>query len=100
METLETARLLIRPFTMDDLEEVHRLLDLDIQWAGPGFPLERRRERLQLQVGRVFAITDRANNDSVRLMQRVGMRIARNPDPDVTYPAVVGVIERPGGGAP
>lgn len=197
MDTLRTARLVIRPFTMDDLEEVHRLLDQDLQWAGADFPLERRRERLQLQVGlarwadtgqlygnrglilpstgeligfvhlhpelwspawkqafwpallglsaddpaladasvelsigyalatrhrrqgyaaeavgallgylfqellvgRVLALTDRANDDSVRLMRRVGMRVARHPDPEVVYPAFVGVIERSGGGA-
>lgn len=194
MNTLETERLIIRPFTMADLEEVHRLLDDDLQWRGPGFTLEQRRERLQLhvglanwddtgclygirglilrnsgqligiclfhpdlwlprwkavfwpqlfeqplssfdqsyaslelgigyalsshhrshgyaaeavraflghafgelQVGRIFATTDRANTDSVRLMQRVGMRTARNPDGEVVYPAVVGVIENQG----
>jgi RimJ/RimL family protein N-acetyltransferase len=176
---------------MDDLDEVHRLLDGDLQWRGPGFTLEQRRERLHLhvglarwddtgclygiralilkdsgrligiclfhpdlwlprwkavfwprlfdqplspfdqsyaslelgigyalssrhrgrgyaaeavrafldhafgvlKVGRVFAVTDRANNDSLRLMQRVGMCTARNPDAEVVYPGVVGVIE-------
>lgn len=197
MDTLETGRLLIRPFTLDDLEDVHRLLGLDLQWAGPDFSLERRRERLQLQVGlarwedtgrlygnralilktsgemvgfagfhpdlwppawkqafwpalfgtapadatlhcaslelgvgyalstwhrrqgyaaeavgalldhaldelwvgRILAATERGNENSVRLMQRVGMRVVRHPNPAFVYPAAVGVIERPGGGA-
>lgn len=50
MEILETKRLRIRPFTMDDLEEAHRLLDLDLQWAGPSFSLEQRRQRLQRDI--------------------------------------------------
>jgi RimJ/RimL family protein N-acetyltransferase len=195
MDTLQTERLLIRPFTMDDLEEAHELLDLDIQWAGPGFTLEQRRAKLQtnvclarwedtgkiygsralilkksgqmigimglhpdlwsqqwkrvfwppllglpeddtalahvspelgigyalsnqcrgqgyaaeavrtmlahafgeLDMQRVFAMTDRANTNSVRLMQRVGMRTFRNSDAEVVYPATVGVIAYPGG---
>jgi ribosomal-protein-alanine N-acetyltransferase len=195
MDSLETERLCIRPFTMDDLEEAHRLLDQDIQWAGPEFTLEQRRKKVQLhislaqwddterlygnralllktsgemvgfvgfhpdlwppawklafwpalfglspddatlrcaslelglgyalstrhrhqgyaaeavqafldhafrelRVGRVLAATERGNEDSVALMQRVGMRIARHPDPAAVYPAAVGVIENPGG---
>lgn len=50
MDTLNTNRLIIRPFTMDDLAETHQLLDQDIQWAGPDFPLEKRRERLQRDI--------------------------------------------------
>ena len=50
MDVLETERLTIRPFTMDDLEDVHRLLDLDLEWGGPGVSLEQRRERLQFQI--------------------------------------------------
>ncbi len=43
MDTRETEHLIIRPFGMGDLEEAHRLLDGDIQWAGPGRSLEYRR---------------------------------------------------------
>jgi RimJ/RimL family protein N-acetyltransferase len=198
MDTLETARLIIRPFTMDDLDEAHRLIDLDLQWAGPGFTLEQRRKKLQLhtclaqwddtgklygnralilktsgamvgfvgfhpdlwplawkqafwptlfgtasddatlrcaslelgvgyalstrhrcqgyaaeavgafldhafcelRVGRVLAATERGNDASVRLMQRVGMRVARHPDPEFVYPAAVGVRELQTGGEP
>jgi RimJ/RimL family protein N-acetyltransferase len=50
MDVLETERLIIRPFTMDDLEDVHRLLDLDLEWGGPGVSLDQRRERLQFQI--------------------------------------------------
>jgi RimJ/RimL family protein N-acetyltransferase len=50
MHVLETERLVVRPFTMDDLQDVHRLLDLDLEWGGPGVSLEQRRERLQFQI--------------------------------------------------
>ena len=46
MDTLETDRLVIRPFTVDDLEEAYQLLDVDIQWAGPGFTIEQRKVNL------------------------------------------------------
>lgn len=35
MPPLETARLLVRPFIMEDLREVHRLLDIDLHDADP-----------------------------------------------------------------
>ena len=185
MQELETARLFIRPFTLDDLENAHRLLDIDLQWAGPGFSLAQRKERLQfaiclaqwvdtggfygdraiilkgssqligmcgfrpwlltlaerslygqveavpggtfstlelgvgyglssahrgkgyaaeavtalieygfkeLDVGRIVALTERHNTDSVRLMKRVGMKVGINPAP-VDYPWAVGMIE-------
>ena len=47
MDTLETERLIIRPFVTDDLEVAYQLLDIDIQWSGPSFSLEQRRKRLQ-----------------------------------------------------
>ncbi len=50
MNNLETTRLIIRPFTMDDLEAVHQLLDLDLHWSGDGISIEQRWEKLQLQV--------------------------------------------------
>ena len=51
MDTLQTSRLLVRPFALDDVEAAHRVLDLDLQWAGPGFTLEQRRERVQFHIG-------------------------------------------------
>lgn len=47
---LETERLLIRPFTMEDLDEAHRVLDIDIGWSGAGFSLEQRRDRLRFHI--------------------------------------------------
>ena len=191
MDTFETERLIIRRFVADDLLAAHQVLDLDLEWSGPAFTLDQRRERLQLyiylagwqdtgrlygfraitlkasqqliglsgfhpdvwsprwkavfwpalfperdpaafgahaslelgvgyalsqaargqgyaseavnallehafralRVERVFATTDQANTDSVKLMERVGMRTARNPDALAAYPGVVGVIE-------
>lgn len=50
MDTLTTERLIVRPFTMDDLWEVHQMLDQDLQWFGPAFSLEQRRARRQREV--------------------------------------------------
>ena len=190
MNALETQRLLIRPFTLADLEDAYQMLDVDIQWGGPEITKEERARRLQFQIDlanwgdagrcygqralvlkstgqmigicalhpdfwsakekaifwsalfpgfdpvempdtslelgigyalasacrrqgyaaeavravldfafmqlkihRVFAVTDRDNVDSIALMQRVGMRVAKNPDSSVVYPGAAGVIE-------
>jgi hypothetical protein len=50
MDTLETDRLVIRPFTMDDLEEAYQLLDVGMQWAGPNISIEWRKKRLSLYI--------------------------------------------------
>lgn len=50
MQVLETARLIIRPFTLDDLADAHRLFDLDLQWAGPGFTVAQRKDKLQFAI--------------------------------------------------
>ncbi len=50
VDTLRTERLIIRPFALDDLPAVHQLLDLDIEWAGPGISLAERKTRLQREV--------------------------------------------------
>src|SRR5829696_2214162 len=47
MDQLQTKRLVVRPFSMADLEAAHQLLDIDIQWSGPSFSLEQSRDRLQ-----------------------------------------------------
>jgi RimJ/RimL family protein N-acetyltransferase len=48
MPILETGRLLIRPFIMDDLEAIHRILDLDLQFGAKN--LEERRLWLEWSV--------------------------------------------------
>jgi RimJ/RimL family protein N-acetyltransferase len=50
MDTLQTARLILRPFTMDDLPDLYRLLDLDLEWAGPGISIDQRKEKMQFQI--------------------------------------------------
>ena len=191
MDALETQRLMIRPFSMADLDAAHQVLDVDIEWSGPSFTRDQRRERLSfyahlaewhdsgrlygfraitlkatqeliglcgfhpdlwsprwktifwpalfaegagqydqaslelglgyglahaargqgyateavtalldhvfgtLQINRVFSVTDQGNADSVKVMQHVGMRTARNPDEQTAYPGVVGLIENP-----
>jgi RimJ/RimL family protein N-acetyltransferase len=46
-KVFETERLIIRPFTLDDLEEIHRILDVELNWAGRLLTLEERKQRLQ-----------------------------------------------------
>ena len=185
MDVLETERLWIRPFTLNDLDDAHQLLDQDLQWSGPDFTREQRRARLQfhidlahwvdmgalfgdralilnetgqligmagfrpwilssetravfgtefwgetppafaamelgigyalhsgqrrrgyateaasalidyafreIKVQRVIAITDRQNNASIRLMERLGMRLAHNPAAD--WPGAIGILD-------
>ena len=54
MPPLETARLLIRPFAMEDLEPIHRLLDIELRDADFGSEgaqsLEERHEWLRWAV--------------------------------------------------
>ncbi len=48
MDQLETDRLIIRAFLPEDLQAAHAILDEDLEWSGPNFSLEQRRERMQL----------------------------------------------------
>ena len=50
MDVLETNRLRIRPFLMDDLDEVHELLDKEIRWSGPDISRNERRKRVQREI--------------------------------------------------
>ena len=50
MNILDTQRLIIRPFAMDDLPQAHAVLDHDLEWSGPAFTLADRRERLQMYI--------------------------------------------------
>lgn len=50
MQTLATARLIIRPFVPEDLAAAHRLLDDDLQWSGSAVNPQQRRRRLQFYV--------------------------------------------------
>jgi len=49
-----------------------------------------------LNVKRVVATTDHDNLGSIGVMQRLGMRILRNPQPEPPWLQVVGVVENPG----
>lgn len=54
MPTLETARLVLRPLSMDDLEAIHRTLDVELREAEFGSEgaqsLDERRRWLQWTV--------------------------------------------------
>src|SRR5947208_15362052 len=47
MKALETDRLILRPFRMEDLDDLHRLLDLDLQWDEKPLSLEERQQLLE-----------------------------------------------------
>lgn len=47
MQTIETSRLMIRPFVMDDLVNLHQILDEELNWAGPDFTMDQRKEKLR-----------------------------------------------------
>jgi RimJ/RimL family protein N-acetyltransferase len=48
MPVLETERLLVRPFTLDDLAAVHQILDIEVEMEAQ--PLEERRQWLEWSV--------------------------------------------------
>ncbi len=190
MPVLETERLQIRPFTMEDFEDVHRILDLEeddqsseraraarrdwLQWTVLGYgqraalsqpPYGERAVALKdtgrlvgavglvpffnafallpalrvtleppashvyspevglfyqisqanrrqgyaaeaacalidytfdtLNLGRIIATTDYDNIASIAVMNKLGMRIERNPSPDPPWLQVVGVLANP-----
>ena len=41
---LETARLVIRPFTIDDLDDIHRILDVELREADFGTEAAQSRD--------------------------------------------------------
>jgi RimJ/RimL family protein N-acetyltransferase len=45
----------------------------------------------EIKVQRVIAITDRQHSDSIRLMERLGMRLAYNPAAD--WPGAIGILD-------
>ena len=196
MPVLETARLRIRPFVLEDLQAVHRLLDVDagsvppvqpaslgeredwLRWTvlnytqlaalyqppygdravvlketgaligacgfvpclapfdqypffrpeGPqpgarfstelglfyaispaqqrrGYATEAARALVDyafqsLRLKRVVAMTTYANRASIGVMEKLGMRIERNPFPDPEWAQVTGILEAPDGALP
>ena len=50
METLQTKRLTIRPFSVDDLETAYQVLDEEMQWDGAGVSLQQREQALQREI--------------------------------------------------
>ena len=52
MNDLQTERVVIRAFLMEDLEAVHRILDLDLRWSGRILGMDERQHRLRYQIDR------------------------------------------------
>src|SRR5436190_11068224 len=42
MKVLETERLILRPYAMEDLDDLHRLLDRDLRWDEAPLTVEDR----------------------------------------------------------
>jgi len=89
VNTLDTQRLTIRPFVMEDLLQAHAVLDHDLEWSGPAFTLADRRERLQMYMalaqwddtGRLFGFRAIILKESHTLIGLCGFH------PDVWPPA-------------
>ncbi|MCP4424717.1 MAG: GNAT family N-acetyltransferase [Chloroflexi bacterium] len=45
----------------------------------------------EIKIGRVIAIANRQNSDSIKLMERLGMRLAYSPEAD--WPGVIGILD-------
>ena len=191
MRPLETQRLIIRPFTMDDFDDIHQILDVDLGFAesdeqrtawlhwttmnyeqleklrqppygdravvlkrgnrligacgfvpclgpfgqlpffknlvdssvaqhhspevglfyalssaywGHGYATEATKAMIEyafkgLTLSRIVAATTNDNTSSIRVMDRVGMRIEKNPYPDPAWFQVVGILENKLAGA-
>lgn len=128
MPVLETERLVIRPFTLDDLDAIHRILDVELADAdtGSGGALSREERGRwlawtvlgrrgyaaeaagalvryalgEMHAARVVATTTRDNVASMAVMRRLGMTIEENPLPEPPWLQVVGVLAAPGASRP
>lgn len=70
------------------------------RWQGRGFATEAARALVEyghreLRLRRVIATTSYDNVASQRVMERLGMRVERNPHPDPPWFQVVGTIDNP-----
>jgi hypothetical protein len=108
---LETQRLMIRPFSMDDLDAIHQILDLDLGTEGAKTHQEREKwlqwtilsteatqalidyAFTQLQLKRIVATTTYENVASIGVMRKLGMHIEQNPYPDPPWFQVIGLLE-------
>lgn len=85
-------------------DQDYTTLELEIGYAlsgsqrGKGYALEAAQALVdhafnELDVRRVFATTNRSNSASMRLMRRLGMRLASNPEqPDAEWPGAPGIV--------
>ena len=80
MKSIETDRLLIRPFTIDDLDDLHAIVDLDpkVQLAEHSSSLREREEHLRYYIGGYrlnpgFGFRAVVLKETGRLIGRVGV---------------------------
>ncbi len=100
---LETSRLIIRAFQLDDLRAIHRILDLtfgDGSKIADEAALAERREWLelidfafrQLRVKHLIATAEHDNAASIGVRRKLGTAIAQNPFPEPPWLQVVGIL--------
>jgi RimJ/RimL family protein N-acetyltransferase len=85
-----------RPLT----PEVGLFYALAPRWRGRGYATEAARALIdyafrELRLARVIATTTYENKGSQNVMERLGMRIERNPYPDPPWFQVVGTLDNP-----
>lgn len=84
-------------------EDLFRTLEYGVgyfisaEFRGRGYASEAVKALIEyafqvIKVRRIWAETWHENTASIKLMEKVGMKIGRNPDPDV-WPGVWGVVE-------
>lgn len=85
-------------------DQDYTTLELEIGYAlsskqrGKGYALEASKALIEyafdeLQVRRIFATTNRSNSASMRVMRRLGMRLASNPvQPEAEWPGAPGIV--------
>jgi len=104
MPILQTARLLIRPFAMEDLPEAHRLFyAIFPSHQRQGYASEAAQALVDyafqsLGLRRAVATTAYDNLTSQGVMRKLGMCIEKSPLPEPPWLQVVGVIENPSSG--
>ena len=50
MKVIETRRLIIRRFCLEDMPALHQILDVEMQWAGREITVEERTERMMIDI--------------------------------------------------
>ena len=89
---LQTERLLMRPLAMDDLQDIHHILDVELAEVNWG-EHDETKAFSTLKLKRIVATTTYDNAALMGVMRKLGMRIERNPMSEPLWFQVVGILE-------